>query len=556
MSDHASSRDAAASDRTPDVLGAGEAPASASLLAPIVDLAADAIITVDAHFHILQFNPGATDMFGYASREVIGNFLGVLLSPRGRAIHEAKIRQFVAAPDISLQMGAGGELRGLRRDGTEFPAEASISRIILPDAQIFTVWLRNVTARRRHDAAQRFLAGIGAALGSSLDYLQTLARAARAATPIIGETCIIDSYTADGGGEITVADTDPRLEDLARAMRGQYPPLYEAPSLATVRAVRRSHLIAELSDATLSELTENDAHWRLVRRLGWRSVLFVPIVARETFLGILTCCSRTRSLNETDLALATELAHRAALAIDNALLYRRATQAANTRDEVLGIVSHDLRSSLTTISLCAGALSDPAPASVEGVRAMADAIRHSTEHAQAMIADLVDVTSLEAGRLALKRTRVRPEHVLARAHEAFVAQMERGGLTFRYRCDAHLSTLDADEARLLQVLFNLLGNAVTHTRPGGEIVLRAVADEASRSVVFSVEDSGRGIEEAELPYLFDRFWQSHRSQRGGAGLGLAIAKGLVESHGGRLSVASRPDVGSTFSFTVPVVDEG
>ena len=520
----------------------------------IIDLAADAIITVDERFHILQFNPGATGTFGYASQEVVGKPLTMLFPARVGGFHEAKMREFAAAPDIVLQMGVGEELYGLRRDGTEFPAVASLFRTMPEGAPVFTVWLRNVTEQRRHEAAQAFLAGIGAALGSSLDYLQTLARAARAATPIIGETCIIDSYSAGAGGDVTIADTDAELEDFVRVMRREYPPLYDSPSLAAVRKAGRSHLIGELNDATLSELTVSDSHSRLVRRLGWRSVLFVPIVARGTFLGILTCCSRTRSLTHRDLTLATELAHRAALAIENALLYRRAKQAANTRDEVLGIVSHDLRSSLTTISLCAGALADPAPASAEGVRAMAEAIRHSTEHAQAMIADLVDVTSLDAGSLALKRTRLRPEHVLERAHEAFVPQMERGTLAFRLECDADLATLDADEARILQVLFNLLSNAVRHTRPGGKIVLRAVADDTSRSVVFSVEDTGRGIEEAELPYLFDRFWQSHRSQRGGAGLGLAIAKGLVESHGGRLSVRSTPNVGSTFSFTVPVVD--
>lgn len=404
-------------------------------------------------------------------------------------------------------------------------------------------------------AAQAFLAGIGAALGSSLDYLQTLTRAARAATPILGETCIIDSYAAGGGREVTIADTDAELEDIARAMRRQYPPLYDSPAIAAARDRGESHLVATLDDAMLRSLTVDDTHRRLVRRLGWRSVLFVPIVARGNTLGALTCCSRTRQLRPADLDLATELAHRAALAIDNALLYRHAQQATRSRDEVLGIVSHDLRSSLSTISLCAGALADPVPASVEGVRAMAEAIRHSTEHAQAMIADLVDVTSLEAGSLALHRTRVRPEHVLDRAHEAFAQAMERGGLEFRLACDAELPAVNADEARLLQVLFNLLSNALRHTRPGGVITVSASANDSPTAVVFRVEDTGRGIPATELPYVFDRFWQSHRSQRGGAGLGLAIAKGLVDSHGGSFAVTSVPGAGSAFSFTVPVAEE-
>ncbi len=512
---------------------------------------ADAIITVDERFRIRQFNLGATDIFGYAAREVIGQPLGILLPDRVRGMREAQMREFATASEISLQMGAREELCGLRRDGTEFPAEASISKVAPGETSVFTVWLRNVTEQRRHEVSQAFLAGIGSALGSSLDYLQTLARAARTATPILGETCIIDSYAADGGREITIADTDEELEDIARVMRREYSPLYDAPSLAGERGAVHPHLIPVLDDGVLAALTVDDAHRRLVRRLGWRSVLFVPIVARANTLGILTCCSRTRELQQQDLVLATELAHRAALAIDNALLYRRAQQATRTRDELLGIVSHDLRSSLSTISLCAGALNDPVPPSVEGVRAMADAIRHSTEHAQTMIADLVDVTSLEAGSLTLHRTDVHPAHVLERAHEAFARQMERAGIAFRRTCDEHLPVLHADEARLLQVLFNLLGNAVKHTRPGGDITLTASANASRSAVVFQVEDTGRGIPEIELPYLFDRFWQSHRSQRGGAGLGLAIAKGIVDSHGGRFAVTSVPGAGSVFSFSVP-----
>ena len=410
----------------------------------------------------------------------------------------------------------------------------------------------DVTERRRDEASQAFLAGIGSALGSSLDYLQTLARAARTAIPILGDTCIIDSYAADGECEITVADVDEDLEDIARVMRRDYSPLYDSPMLAAQRAAGLPHLVQVLDDDVLAQLAVDDAHRRLVRRLGWRSVLFVPIVARGSTLGILTCCSRTRELQQQDLVLATELAHRAALAIDNALLYRRAQQATRTRDELLGIVSHDLRSSLSTISLCAGALNDAVPPSVEGVRAMADAIRHSTEHAQTMIADLVDVTSLEAGSLALHRTDIHPAHVLERAHEAFARQMATAGIAFRRTCDAQLPALHADEARLLQVLFNLLGNALKHTRPDGQVTLSASVNASRSAVVFQVEDTGRGIPEMELPYLFDRFWQSHRSQRGGAGLGLAIAKGIVDSHGGSFTVMSVAGAGSVFSFSVPI----
>jgi PAS domain S-box-containing protein len=528
---------------------------TAALLAEVVDLAADAIITVDHRYRILQFNRGATGIFGYAPGDVIGQPLAMLLPARVRGGHEVHMRQFASTPESSRQMASRQEICGLRRDGTEFPAEASISKLLHDGTPVFTVWLRDVTLRRRDEAAQAFLAGIGSALGSSLDYLSTLTRAARTAIPILGDSCHIDIYAPDGDREVTVADGDPEQEDIARAMRRRYPPLYDSPALKEARDAGQPHLLAALDDTILSRLTVDRHHARLVKRLGWTSALFVPIAARGSVLGVLTCCSRTRQLRPADLVLATELAHRAALAIDNALLYRRAQQATRTRDEVLGIVSHDLRSALSTISLCAGALADPVPAPIEGVQAMADAIRHSTEWAQSLIRDLVDVTSLEAGSLALHRRPVRPATVLDRAGEAFRPQMERAGLEFRVAGDPDLPTVDADEARLLQVLFNLLSNAVKYTRASGVITLAASRHAAATSIVFSVEDTGVGIPESDVPYLFDRFWQSHRSQRGGAGLGLAIAKGIVDSHGGGFTVVSVPGAGSTFSFTVPVVEE-
>jgi len=145
----------------------------------IIDLAADAIITVDERFHILQFNPGATGTFGYASQEVVGKPLGILFPARVGGFHEARMREFAAAPDVVLQLGVGEELYGLRRDGTEFPAVASIFRIIPEGAPVFTVWLRNVTEQRRHEAAQVFLAGIGAAAAAVMVSVALVAPAIR-----------------------------------------------------------------------------------------------------------------------------------------------------------------------------------------------------------------------------------------------------------------------------------------------------------------------------------------------------------------------------------------
>lgn len=412
-----------------------------------------------------------------------------------------------------------------------------------------------MTTPKRAAARQAFLGGIGAALGSSLDYLQTLSRAARAATPILGETCIIDACVDGGVREVTVADVDPELEDLTRVMRQRYPPLYESHPLEEVRRTGRALIMPELDDLALRRMTVDDEHRRIIKRLGWRSTLFIPIVAREDMLGVLTCCSRTRSFGDEDLALAIELAHRAALAIDNALLYRRAQQATRSRDEVLGIVSHDLRSALNTISLCAGALIDPVPAPADGIAAMATAIRHSAEWAQTLIKDLVDLSSLDTGRLTIRRAPVHPEEVLFRAHEAFHPLVQQAGLTLCVDAASQLPAISADSERLLQVLFNLLSNAVRFTPAGGGISLCARLGETHQTVTFAVKDTGSGISAEDIPKVFTRFWQSAQGLHGGTGLGLAVAKGIVESHGGVIAVQSVPGSGTTFSFDVPVVQQ-
>jgi PAS domain S-box-containing protein len=533
-------------------LNLGEA--SEAPFAEIIDLAADAIVTVDEQYRIVQFNQGASAIFGYSADEAIGAPLSILLPERVRERHAQHMQRFAASSESGRQMGARGRISGLRKSGEEFPAEASISKLFVNGRLLFTAWLRDITERQRAEDAQRFLASIGEALGASLDYQETLTRIARLAVPLLGEVCIVDIYIDEDAREVTIADADPGLEDLTRVMRTRYPPLFESHPLTEVRRTRQPLLLADMDDAAIRRMTVDDEHRRMVTRLGWRSAMFVPLFARGHALGVLSCCARSRRLDDDDLALAVDVARRAALAIDNSLLYSRARQATRARDEVLGVVSHDLRNPLATISMCAGALLDPVPPPVDGVRSMAEAIRHSAEWAEGIIRDLLDVTTLEAGRLSLHRAAVPVAAILEEARRQFASHAAAAGLQFEIVADADLPVLDVDERRVQQVILNLLGNAAKFTPNGGRIMLSARTDAARDFVTFSVTDTGVGIAADDLPNIFDRFWQVQRTRRGGAGLGLAIAKGIVESHGGSMTVSSEPGAGSTFLFTLPGVE--
>ena len=222
-----------------------------------------------------------------------------------------------------------------------------------------------------------------------------------------------------------------------------------------------------------------------------------------------------------------------------------AQRAAAARDEVLAVVSHDLRGPLHAIGLAAEALRDEVGDS--GLRYLA-AIDRASTRAERLISDLLEASAIENGVLALDPSPIDAVALVRQAtqdNEPLVR--ESGGLITAHLPDDAL-VVRADRDRILQVLGNLIGNALKHAR-GTPIELTLTEEE--RSALIAVRDRGPGIAAAELPHVFDRYWRG-RTKRTGAGLGLAIAKGIVAAHGGELRVQSRPGDGSEFAFTLPL----
>lgn len=220
------------------------------------------------------------------------------------------------------------------------------------------------------------------------------------------------------------------------------------------------------------------------------------------------------------------------------------------RDEMLGMVSHDLRNPLSAISMCAGHIADPDLPPEERAR-LASTIQEAAAWSNRLIADLVDIASIEARRLSMKRKPVDPVVAIGRAMNLFEQAAEGRGIALRASGVEHLPKIDADPERLLQVFGNLLSNAMRFTDPGGVITISANAHD--HSVEFSVHDTGRGIAPEHLEHIFERRWHTGQAgPQGGTGLGLTISRGIVEAHGGRIWVESEPGRGSGFRFTVPI----
>jgi PAS domain S-box-containing protein len=227
-----------------------------------------------------------------------------------------------------------------------------------------------------------------------------------------------------------------------------------------------------------------------------------------------------------------------------------AERAVAQRDEMLGIVSHDLRNPLSAIGMCAEVLaSDETPAD-ERTR-LSETIHESVEWCQRLIADLLDIASIEADKLSIERTPTDPVVAMGRALSLFELSATDRSISLVPAGKEHLPSLNADPERLLQVLANLVGNAIKFTPEGGTVTLSA--ESSNGAVLFSVADTGIGIPPDQVPHVFERRWRgTAKGTDPGTGLGLAIARGIVEAHGGRIWVESKPGAGSTFQFTIPL----
>ncbi|MBK9258456.1 MAG: GAF domain-containing protein [Polyangiaceae bacterium] len=421
---------------------------------------------------------------------------------------------------------------------------ASILRVRLEE--------RASTERRRGDV-QQFLSEAGSILASTLDYEETITKFAHLCVRHLADCCVIHLWDEAPIRRLRAVHRDHAMANLAEALQNmQLDP--DKPHLAyAVKQTQRPVLIAELSAEQIASMAQNELHLQLLHELNPVSMMGLPLRAHGRMLGalVLLCCHADRRYGAEDLRTAEELAHRAALAVESARLYGHAQRAIHARDEVLAIVAHDLRNPLTMIDLTAAALarqvSDESRSRVEKA---VKQIQGAANRANHLIQDLVDVASIEAGKLGLERTAVQPDAVVADAIELLGGSASEAHLAVEASTQHGIPPVFGDRDRLLQVLANLLGNAVKFTPPGGRIRVRA--ERRDSEILFWVADTGQGMTPEHLARIFDCFWQARPTGRRGAGLGLSIAKGIVEAHGGRIWAESTPGQGSIFYFTVPI----
>jgi signal transduction histidine kinase len=443
------------------------------------------------------------------------------------------ILTLLALTSALLVAGLGRQMRLLASEAMARRHEAEHDAA---DAQ------RARAAAEREERRAAFLATAGQELAASLDYEHAIATLARLIVPNIADICVIDLAESDGAlRRAAVAHHDAEREQELSAHVGEV--VHDVPEpLAMVIRERQTRVIGQASSLLV---------YAGVSAEEQRSLMAVPLVSRGQTLGvILAAAAESKPFTREDASLLGELARHGSLAIDNARLYLESQQAVQAREEVLAIVSHDLRSPLNAVMLAASLLQTSdriAPQDREEL----EIIDISAKRMRRLIEDLLDVTRLEGGkRLPIEPAPLSVESLFNETYELFKSQAATSSITLQYHAGDDVPQVYADRHRVLQVLSNLIGNAMKFTPQDGMITYRAESQDGS--VRITVADTGPGIPKENLGDIFNPYWQAKRTARLGAGLGLPIAKGVVESHGGRMWVESEPGKGTKFSFTLPV----
>jgi PAS domain S-box-containing protein len=445
--------------------------------------------------------------------------------------------------------GAPLEIIGAGQDITE-QHEAEITARKLIEEQ---------TRRSAAEYEQRraeFLADASRVLGASFDYHTTLANLAQLAVPAFADFCTVDILDRNGAVQrLGIAHADPEKEPLLHHITKWVREGRLVPHLHSALIDGEPTLISEIDNTLIAQHAFDKEHEAVILALAPTSVAAVPLKLADKIIGAVVWFTTgdSRRYDLRDLELAEELARRAALAVENARLYHESEQATRSRDQMLSVVAHDLRNPLNTMLMAAEMLADSAPPDSQTHR-HAKIVQRAGERMNRLVQDLLDVKRIESGRLAMEFQRTAAHALLLEAVETLRSLAASASI------DLALENLGdeqppvwADPHRVQQVFSNLIGNAIKFTPRGGRVVVRCTPGESA--LQFEVRDTGPGIPAEHLPHIFGQFWQANRRDHRGIGLGLAIAKGIVEAHSGKIWVESEPGEGSSFFFTLPVVND-
>ncbi|KAF3890086.1 MULTISPECIES: PAS domain S-box protein [Nostocales] len=543
----------------------------------IVESAKDyAIFTLDLNGHITSWNSGAERLLGYKEAEIIGHDSRIIFTPEDKETGQAEQE----LQTVLTQGRAEDERWHLRKDGSRFFASGLMMQLHneAGDVQGLVKILRDRTRSHQAEERERFLADASQVLAKSIDYKTTVFNIARISVPFLADFCFFDLLNSNHQIErVGWHHRDPTMLNWFEQLQRYVPPQdYESHPVMNVLASGKANFVPYVTEAWMQTAATSADHLQFMRDCQMRSLIAVPLIAHGRKLGVLTIClsaNSKRYYQKSDVAVAEELGHRAALALDNARLYQQAQEVNRMKDEFLAVLSHELRSPLNPILGWLQMIKRGNLDKAQTAKAWATIERNARLLAQ-LIEDLLDISHILRGKLSLNVGQVNLAATIQAAIETVQLAAQAKSIEIETTLAPQIPSILGDATRLQQVVWNLLSNAVKFTPSGGRLEVclsmsslkgkEQMTNDTDASAVscrvgkmtkyaqITVRDTGIGIHPNFLPFVFDYFRQADGATTrrfGGLGLGLAIVRQLVEAHGGTVWAES-PGEGQGATFTV------
>lgn len=520
----------------------------------LVESISEVLLLVDLKGIIHFSNHRVYELFGYEKNELLGRSIEFLIPERYRESHPM-LKEFFEKNHRSQKMGTNSDFCCRRKDGTEFYSEVSLNIIEgLMNQEMISVVIRDVTDFKRIEKHERLIAEIGNELAAILDKDERLKRGARLITQSKGDWSSI--FLTDSENNMvsfySYSNDETKLDKISG--------LKHTVVLKSANVIA-NQVIAEKKEILLSHedlKTQPGAIVckDLVELLGIHSVCYFPLMARGRVFGVFALVRIKKDFDFYEFRLTKMAVDRFAVSVDNAHLYQEAQKAVKVREELMAIVSHDLRNPLSAINLGIQKLKimskkvSSLTEMTEQVMATTQRMESSVKRSTDLISDLLTFAKLESGLFIVDKKEINVSSLLRELQDNHLVLAQAIGVKLTIDCDSRL-VVKADRLKLLQVLSNLVGNSLKHIKGPGLISVSAHVDN-NHEVLFMVSDTGSGIPKTEMEKIFDRYWQPDRSRSQGAGLGLSIVKGIVEAHGGKVWLQSEVGLGTTFFFSIPL----
>jgi PAS domain S-box-containing protein len=513
----------------------------------------DAIVLTTPAGKSLYASPSIKQVIGYSPEEYLNLNSVDLVYPEDLRSEAQYFHEILASPGKAFPPH---HTRFKHKDGTYRWIEYSATNLIEdPEIGAIVYNFRDITAWKRAEEQKRFLEEAGQILSSSIDYETTLRNIATLIIPYLADYCrIVVVDESRQIKELAVHHVNPEEVPLVRELYNAYQD--NATHTVGVGTLLETGTVEYMPRMTPERVVNASPRvLALIRKLHLQSYMGVPMKIGSKVVGAITFSSTRadRIYTETDIALAEELSRRAALAIENAQLYSDAQKAIALRDEFMGIVSHELKTPVTSVKAFTQVLQRRfARAGDEQSTELLGKMDVQINRLTSLIGDLLDVTKIQGGRLQFNEDLFYFDHLVSE----MVEEIQRTAISHSIEVIGETkSSIYGDKDRIGQVLTNILTNAIKYSPDSDRIIVRMGVD--GKSLILSVQDFGIGIPKERQQQIFERFYRvDGNGTVPGIGLGLYISSEIIRRQGGKIWVESDQGSGSIFSFSLPIPEAG